>query len=623
MKQLRHSISLLMVGFLLMTLPSTLSVGVSAEKASSLPAQDAVVVWDMEALPDDLGMAGWTRDNQGPGFGVSGGYIDMYGAAGKGVDGSRALQWVYNGPMDDKYWGNTVSIDLTKDTTATTDWSNSKIVWFWIDATELPANLFVLLYLNNTLPNADAIYYRRSESGQLETCRTMIDTTGTASWLNGRLVLGGFRGWVGLPLSSFPDTVDFTAVASLGLYTEMSTTVAKSVYFDNFLLSQDDNPQNPPRPEPQPGKELADREDAYAYLYATFQGDGAEQVKLRYLVSTDGYHFTALNNGNPVLASTVGNHSIRDPYIFIDEEGVFRLISSDVRVDGNWNNHTIVTYSSRDLIRWEEGTVLDIDTVGPHPLTHVWAPEALYDPEVEAYMLYWCAGATGGGVWSRQIWAAYTSDFRSFDSAPFLLYSDHGAVGSNMFDPHIEYHDGKYHLYFADATEDGGTKVRRASSLYASGPYGDLTGSLQTDDYLSEGPNFHKIIGEDTYILMSDDYDAGQIVFRQTSDFETFTTLTLGTDYSFDIFTRSGSIIQLTRAEYDALMTVYGNGAGGLGDVNGDGRVSVADTRMALRAVVGKTELTVEQAQRADINGDGSLTTADARRILRKAVGKE
>lgn len=61
----------------------------------------------------------------------------------------------------------------------------------------------------------------------------------------------------------------------------------------------------------------------------------------------------------------------------------------------------------------------------------------------------------------------------------------------------------------------------------------------------------------------------------------------------------------------------------GSGDVNGDGKVTAADARTALRAAVGLEELTEKQKEAADMNGDGEVTASDARKILRKAVGEE
>ena len=57
------------------------------------------------------------------------------------------------------------------------------------------------------------------------------------------------------------------------------------------------------------------------------------------------------------------------------------------------------------------------------------------------------------------------------------------------------------------------------------------------------------------------------------------------------------------------------------GDVNGDGKVTAADARLALRYAVDLEDLSAEATQAADMNNDGYVSAADARLILRKAVG--
>lgn len=58
-----------------------------------------------------------------------------------------------------------------------------------------------------------------------------------------------------------------------------------------------------------------------------------------------------------------------------------------------------------------------------------------------------------------------------------------------------------------------------------------------------------------------------------------------------------------------------------MGDVDGDGKITSADARIALRAAVGMENLTDKQKMAADMDGDGNITTSDARDILRKSVG--
>ena len=59
------------------------------------------------------------------------------------------------------------------------------------------------------------------------------------------------------------------------------------------------------------------------------------------------------------------------------------------------------------------------------------------------------------------------------------------------------------------------------------------------------------------------------------------------------------------------------------GDIDGDGNVTAADARLALRASVESEDLSEGQKLAADMDGDGKITAADAREILRKSVGLE
>lgn len=59
------------------------------------------------------------------------------------------------------------------------------------------------------------------------------------------------------------------------------------------------------------------------------------------------------------------------------------------------------------------------------------------------------------------------------------------------------------------------------------------------------------------------------------------------------------------------------------GDINGDGRISAADARLALRYAAKIESLTVDQVTAAEVNQDNKITAADARKILRVSAKLE
>ena len=61
----------------------------------------------------------------------------------------------------------------------------------------------------------------------------------------------------------------------------------------------------------------------------------------------------------------------------------------------------------------------------------------------------------------------------------------------------------------------------------------------------------------------------------------------------------------------------------GIGDVDGDGKLTSADARLTLRAAAQIIELTMQQEANADVDKDGKITAMDARLILRAVTGIE
>lgn len=61
----------------------------------------------------------------------------------------------------------------------------------------------------------------------------------------------------------------------------------------------------------------------------------------------------------------------------------------------------------------------------------------------------------------------------------------------------------------------------------------------------------------------------------------------------------------------------------GMGDVDGDGRVTAADARLILRRAAQIVEFTMQQEANADVDKDGKITAMDARFVLRVAAGLE
>ena len=144
--------------------------------------------------------------------------------------------------------------------------------------------------------------------------------------------------------------------------------------------------------------------------------------------SQDGRRFTALNGGSPVLRSTVGTQTLRDPFVGLGPDGMFHLLATD-----GWASRYIVHAVSVDLRAWSSQKLIPVmaDIHGAH---NAWAPEFFYDPGRQCYQLIWSSvvephEADGNRDWQNtsqdhRIWGCVTKDFRSY--SPAELFFDPG-----------------------------------------------------------------------------------------------------------------------------------------------------------------------------------------------------
>ncbi|MDE6394250.1 MAG: hypothetical protein K2K77_02810, partial [Duncaniella sp.] len=146
--------------------------------------------------------------------------------------------------------------------------------------------------------------------------------------------------------------------------------------------------------------------DMGAYLMV-FHKDDTHSLYMA--LSRDGYHWTALNDGEPVMAGdTIAvQHGIRDPHIFRAPDGTFYLAMTDLNIyarqagyrttewerDGDlygWgNNRGLVLMRSDDLLHWQRANIDFSQLPGWQDIGCVWAPETAWDHDTGRLMLYY------------------------------------------------------------------------------------------------------------------------------------------------------------------------------------------------------------------------------------------
>ena len=294
----------------------------------------------------------------------------------------------------------------------------------------------------------------------------------------------------------------------------------------------------------------------FCYLFAYFTGNSASQEQIRFAVSRDGYNYTPLNNGSPVIGSDsiALTGCVRDPHILRGEDGKFYMVVTDMKSSLGWSsNDGLVLLKSDDLINWTH-TYIDFPTTFPTrfnrtDLTQVWAPQTIWDPEAQKYMVYYSIGEKINGVTQYyKIYYSYVNNDFTELTEPEVLY-DHG---SNTIDGDIVYDesDNLYHIFFK--TESNGNGIQQSTAPSLKGPWTDEGKYLQQTTVAVEGSGVFPLINSNNWVLMYDCYTSGYYQFCTSTDLHNFSWVQ-NTSNTGNFAPRHGTVIPITSAEAKSL----------------------------------------------------------------------
>ena len=307
------------------------------------------------------------------------------------------------------------------------------------------------------------------------------------------------------------------------------------------------------------------------YLFTFFPSNNDENIY--YALSDNGYDYTVINQGNPVITAkdiTVMG-GLRDPHILRGEDGRFYMVATDMRSALGWSsNRGMVLMRSDDLVTWQVSTVhFPTRYAGTYfaNVTRVWAPETIYDPVAKKYLIYFSILTNDGVVSYDKVFYAYANeDFTDLEGEPTYFY-DRGGATIDM-DIVFNENDGLYHAFYKNEGAGGICQVTATSLTAPAGQEGSQwsnpSGTLQQTTEAVEGAGIFRLINSDDWILMYDCYMNGHYQFCSSPDLFQFTfrknTTTQGA------FTpRHGTVIPITEQEYQDLLR--------LPDVTGIGEV--------------------------------------------------
>lgn len=191
--------------------------------------------------------------------------------------------------------------------------------------------------------------------------------------------------------------------------------------------------------------------------------------------SRDGYNWEQVNEGNPVLTSTMGEKGCRDIEIVRLHTGGFVILTTDLciarRMDENYNvdwkaiNHggskKLCMWKTDDLVNFSEQKLIYF---GRDDFGCLWAPEIFFDEDNEEYLIHWGSTVKETDFEHMSIYCCTTKDFESF-STPKLFFDKKNEI----LDSHITKVGDTYHLFYKNSNNPPMNMHAISKNLY--GPY--------------------------------------------------------------------------------------------------------------------------------------------------------
>ncbi|MBQ9559598.1 MAG: glycoside hydrolase family 43 protein [Bacteroidaceae bacterium] len=298
------------------------------------------------------------------------------------------------------------------------------------------------------------------------------------------------------------------------------------------------------------------KNDYVAYLFTYFTGNAPEQEQICYALSNDGWNYTPLNNGRPVIASDsiALTKCVRDPHILRGEDGWFYQVITDMKSSLGWSsNRGMVLMRSRNLIQWEHHTIHFPErykgTMFAN-VTRVWAPQTIYDKEAGKYMVYFSILTNDGSCPYDRVYYAYAnSDFSDLEGDPKVLFDvKDAAIDTDI----VRDDEGLYHVFFkTEGQRQKGIKQFITPSLLDKSKWQLQPGMCQDTNKAVEGGGVFRLF-DGTWVLMYDCYTSGHYQFCKSTDLRTFKRVQ-DTQTSGAFTPRHGTVIAITKQEYKLL----------------------------------------------------------------------
>ncbi|MEU5892247.1 family 43 glycosylhydrolase [Streptomyces sp. NPDC047461] len=317
--------------------------------------------------------------------------------------------------------------------------------------------------------------------------------------------------------------------------------------------------------------ELPEKEALKGYMFSYFTGEGTsdgEQLYAALSKGNDPLKWRELNDGKPVLTSTLGEKGLRDPFIIRSPEGdKFYQIATDLRIYGNgdWDasqrtgSKSIMVWESTDLVNWTNQRLVK---VSPDAAGNTWAPEAYYDEKLGEYVVFWASKlydneAHSGDTYNRMMYAT-TRDFYTFSEPKVWVDRGYSVIDSTVIQ-----HDG---TYFRLSKDERNNSSSTPNSKFIFEEKSDTLRNLswtavaegigKGEMSAAEGPLVFKSNTEEKWYAFLDEFGGRGYIPFETTDLASG-VWTPSTGYDLPSKPRHGTVLPVTQAEYDRLLKTY------------------------------------------------------------------
>jgi len=285
-----------------------------------------------------------------------------------------------------------------------------------------------------------------------------------------------------------------------------------------------------------------------------------ETAKLHIALSTDGRHWTPINNNEPIW-----DQNMRDQFIRRGPDGLWRLVATGGgRGAPNRKEFgpSCMYATSKDLIHWQFESFLPLmkeikDSTGAF-VRNIWAPEYFYDAAAKEYTLLWSSSFEDAGWKHSRLYYCKTTDWKTFTPAKVLFAPPYSAIDGTLLKE-----GDTYYLFHKEEEFSPRTGERRAIRLATSknieGPYAIYDGPLnkgQIAPTITEGPSVMADPLGKGWLLYYDYPMADHYGISSSPDLFHWK---IETDISLPPDARHGSLSKITAEEAKALREAYPN----------------------------------------------------------------